>query len=193
MSLEAIVARIEADAAAEAEAILATARGEEEQEVAAAVAELDGEEAKEEERRRQRLADLRRRLELHARRETERRVEHARRTLIDEAVAVAVENLSRLSDEEYRRLVAAILSRSKLDGRVEVVINARDESRLTAEFLKSCSTGERTFVLSSRRHEQLGGVVLVAGPVAENATFSMLARLAHEGLAMELAGLLAGK
>lgn len=193
MSLEAIVARIEADAAAEAEALVAAAREDQEEALAAAVAELDAEEDRENERRQQRLAEMQDRLELNARREAERRVEHARRKLIDEAIAAAVKHLYELPDEEYRELVAAILSGSQLSGQVEVVINRNDESRVTADFVKSCSTDERTFVVSSERHDQPGGVVLVTGQVAENATFSMLARLAHDELAMELAGLLAGE
>lgn len=193
MSLEAIVARIEAEAEAEAEAVLAAARREEAEALAAATAELDDEEAREEERRTQRLAELRQRLELHARRSADRRVEHARRKLIDRALAEAVKRLAELPDDEYRKLVAGILAASRLSGEVEVVISRRDESRVTSEFLRKLSTGERSFVLSSRRHEEPGGVLLVAGAIAENATFSMLARLVHEGLAMELAGLLSGE
>ena len=191
MSVHAIVARIEADSVAEAEAMLAAARQEEEKALAAAAAELKEEERRERERAQARLKELRLRLELHARRESERAVEHARRRLIDQAVAGAVEQLAGLSDDEYRRLIAAILERSTLSGRVKVVVAERDRERLTDEFLAGCSVGERTFELAQEHHQDPGGVLLRSGRVAENATLTMWARLLHEELAMELAALLA--
>lgn len=191
MSLDAIVARIEADSVAEAEALLTAARQEEEKALAAAGIAVEEKESRERERVQARLTELRRRLELHARREAERAVEHARRRLIDQAIAGAVEQLAGLPDDEYRRLIAAILKHSTLSGRVQVGVTERDRERLTDQFLAGCSTGERSFEFAPEHHREPGGVMLRSGRVAENATLTMWARLLHEELAMELAALLA--
>ncbi len=193
MSLEAIRAKIEEDAAAEARAIRAAA----EADLEAAKTETRARLSVEYERDSKRLAadmdDLEARLGYHAARGFELEVENASRSIIDTAIDRAVERLASLPDAEYGQLIGTILGNCGMEGTIEVLISPVDENRLTQKFFDARSDMERRFVLSSERHGGRGGVILRSGRISLNATFSMAAALARESLVMDLAALLPGK
>ena len=135
------------------------------------------------------MEDLERRMRDHTRREADKKLQNRRRTLIDGAIDNAVKTLASCEEEIYLKLLESILTRCDAQGRIEVVVARGDENRITPGFLKSCSGEKREFVLSPRRHEEAGGVILVSGKISYNGTFSMFAELAHEEMVMKLSPL----
>lgn len=187
MSLEEIVERIARDAREESERIVSEAEREKASSISDAKKRLEEEFERDSQRLRDRTEDLRRRQREHLRREADRRVQTARSNMLNEAIERAVKSLLELPDQDYLELISAVLSRCTLKGEVEVLVCPEDQGRITEAFLSRHSGGERRFVLSDQRHGSAGGVVLRAGDVSQNATFSMMAGLAHDELVMELA------
>ncbi len=188
MSLEAILARIESDAEKEAEEILRAADREKKEVLRRAGARLEEQQAKDMKKLKLEMKDLERRMKEHTRREADKKLQNRRRTLIDGAIEHAVKTLAFCEDEIYLKLLGNIISSCDAQGRIEVVA-ASGENRITPDFLKSCSGENREFVLSSRRHDEEGGVILVSGKISYNGTFSMFAELAHEEMVMKLSPL----
>ncbi|MBD3369347.1 hypothetical protein GF402_03170 [Candidatus Fermentibacteria bacterium] len=187
MALEEIAERIARDAREAAERIVSEAEAEKAARISEAKERLEKEFERDSGRLRDRIEELRLRQREHLRREADRKVQTARSTMINRAIDRAVQNLVKLGDEEYLQLISAILARCALRGEVEVLVCPEDEGRITKDFLSRHSDQDRRFVLSEQRHRSVGGVVLRAGDVSQNATFSMIADLAHEELVMELA------
>ena len=187
MSLESIIARILQDAEQEA----GTIRKEAEEESSRAEAEhgkkTEEQYTRELERLKTRMMDRRKRRDFHVRMEASRKVKNARRTLMDQAISKAVENLAALDDKEYLLLIDALLGGCGFDGEVSVVISPSDEKRITAAYLKSRSDKKVKFTLSDERHTAAGGVIRRSGRISQNASFSMIADLAHEEMIMKLA------
>lgn len=187
MALEEIAERIARDAREEADRIVSEAEAEKASRISEAKERLENELERDAGRLKDRIEELRHRQREHLRREADRKVQTARSTMINRAIDRAVQNLSKLGDQEYLQLISAILSQCSLTGEVEVLVCPEDEGRITEDFLSRHSDQDRRFVLSEQRHRSVGGVVLRAGDVSQNATFSMIADLAHEELVMELA------
>jgi vacuolar-type H+-ATPase subunit E/Vma4 len=188
MSLEAILARIESDAEKEAEEILRAADREKKEVLRRAGARLEELQAKDMKKLKLEMEDLERRMKEHTRREADKKLQNRRRTLIDGAIDHAVKTLAFCDDEIYLKLLGSIIASCDAQGRIEVVA-AVGENRITPDFLKNCSGEKREFVLSSRRHDEEGGVILVSGKISYNGTFSMFAELAHEEMVMRLSPL----
>jgi vacuolar-type H+-ATPase subunit E/Vma4 len=186
MSLEAIEKRIREDGKAEAERIEAEAEAERRSRLEEEKERLRSRLADERKRLKQRMSNRRERLEAHERRQAEQRLQNARRKLIDEAVDTAVERLAALDDDAYLELLAHLLDGCTLEGEVEVLTAGEDRERVTAGFLEEHSTDDRSFILSEETHSGRGGLVFRSGKISQNATFDMLAALAHDDLVMEL-------
>lgn len=189
MSLEAILARIESDAQKEAEEILRDADLEKKEVLRRAGARLEEQQAKDMKKLKLEMEDLEIRMREHTRREADKKLQNRRRTLIDGAIEHAVKTLASSEDEIYLKLLGNIISGCDAQGRIEVVAASGDENRVTPDFLKSCSGEKREFVLSSRKHDEEGGIILVSGKISYNGTFSMFAELAHEEMVMRLSSL----
>lgn len=186
MSLEAIEKKIREDGKAEAERIEAEAEEERRQRLEEEKEKLESQLADRHKRLKQRMEDRRQRLEAHERRAAGQRIQNARRTLIDEAIDAAVERLASLDDEEYRKLLGHLLDSCTLAGEVEVLAAEADRERVTADFLQEHSTDERRFVPAGESHSGRGGLVFRSGKISQNATFDMIAGLAHDELVMQL-------
>jgi vacuolar-type H+-ATPase subunit E/Vma4 len=190
MSLEAILAKIEADASKETEEILREASEEKEEALRRAGARLEEQQARDMKKQDLEMEDLRSRLEEHARRETRKKLQNRRRLLIDGAIRYAVSRLASSEDKRYLELIRKVISGCGAEGRIEVIVSPVDTERITQAFLESCSDARRQYVLSDHRHDYEGGVILVSGRISYNGTFSMIAELAHEDLVMKLASLI---
>lgn len=187
MSLEAIEKKIREDGKAEAQRIVAEAEAHRKEELEKAKKREQSRLEEEHGRLKKRMEDRRQRMEAHQRRQAEQRLQNHRRSLIDQAIESAVDSLVSQDDERYLELIAGLLRSCSLEGEVEVLVSQGDRKRITADFLKRHSDGDRSFVLSDQTHSGRGGVVLRAGKVSQNATFDMIASLAHDDLVMELA------
>lgn len=186
MSLEAILSKIETDAEKEADVIRGEAEREKEKERERQAGEIEEKRRKHLDRIKSRAQDMQKRQEYHVQRESVRQLMNARRTLVDEAIRKAVENLSSESSESYLEMIASLLNDCDIEGEVEVLISSADESRITAKFLKKYSTDSRKYILSDDRHKETGGIIFRADRISQNGTFSMIAKLIHEKLVMEL-------
>jgi vacuolar-type H+-ATPase subunit E/Vma4 len=186
MSLEAIEKKIREDGKAEAERIVAEAESDRSRALEEKRAEVKADLKEEHRKLKQRMSSRRERLEAHERRQAEQRIQNFRRGLIDDAVDAAVERLAGLETEEYRRLAAALLDGCGLEGEVEVLTAPGDSERIDQAFLDEHSTESRQFVLSGETHGGRGGFVFRSGRISQNATFDMIADLAHDRLVMEL-------
>jgi vacuolar-type H+-ATPase subunit E/Vma4 len=187
MSLGDILSRVRTDADAEASAVRQDALREflEAEETHRKVVEEAY--SRELDRLRARMLDHRKRMEFHIRREAGKRILNARRTLIDDSIDGAVQKLAASGDKVYMVLIDALIGSCDLPGEVEVIISEADQSRITTDYLKKRSTKERKLTLSGERHGATGGVIFRSGKVSQNATFSMIAKLAHEEMVMRLA------
>ena len=186
MSLEAIEKKIREDGKAEAKRIGAEAEEERRQRLEEEKQKLESQLADRQKRLKKRMEDRRQRLAAHERRGAEQRIQNARRALIDGAIDAAVDRLASLDDEEYRKLLGHLLDACTLQGEVEVLAAEADRERLTADFLKEYSTDDRSFVLADENHSGRGGLVFRSGKISQNATFDMIAGLAHDELVMQL-------
>ncbi len=187
MSVEAIRERILSEAEREAGQIVAEAEEERRAREEEHAAELREQYSRELERLQSKAMEKRRMGSTHVHREAERKLQSARRRMIDDAIDGAVDRLASLPDDRYLPIIGAILDRCDLEGDVEVVISPDDEGRVTQRFLEGHSDGDRKLVLSEERHDLGGGVIMRAGSISQNGTFAMLATLAHDDLVMALA------
>ncbi len=186
MSLEAIEKKIRDDGRAEAERVEAEAERERRQRLEEEKERLRSRLADDQKRLKQRMQDRRHRLEAHERRGAEQRLQNARRSLIDDAIDSAVNRLASLEGDEYLDLIGRLLDSCTLSGKVEVLLAESDRDRIGEELLREHSTDQRKFVISEERHSGRGGLVFRSGKVSQNATFDMIAGLAHDDLVMEL-------
>lgn len=158
MSLEAILAKIEEDAAAraaeieakaddQAEGVLAEAR----EKAEARRGEIRSRGGREAELTAERLADM---TELEVRK---RRLAVKQR-LLDAVVDRAVEDLSALDADGYRRLFAGLVEGSDLEGAYEVITSEAEAGHLSAEFLSGVEGCELT--LADERRDLGGGFIL---------------------------------
>lgn len=187
MSLEAILEKIQQDALEEARALRNEAEGEKKEALEEHAEELKESFGTEAEKIRRNVEETHGRREYHVRKEAERTLLNARRELIDRALQKAVDNLASASDEDYLKMVSALLRNCGLRGEIQVVIPPSDRGKITQEFLKEHSGKGRDFVLSKERLDSSrGGVVFKSGKISENGTFPMIAELVHEDLVMKL-------
>lgn len=186
MSLKAILSKIEKDAEQKALSIIQAAERDREKELKEHQARMDELLQREEEKVLARAEESRKRMEFHVRREADRKLMNARRSMIDRAVDTAVDNLASTGDTDYLAMISSLLEGCDLQGEIEVIISESDADRITPDFLGKHSGKNRTFVLSDRRHGERGGVIFRSGDISQNGTFPMIAELAHENLVMKL-------
>ena len=192
--IEKIVAKIEADAKAEIEALTAEAKAEADAIAAdsaakaqAITAELTAQGRKNAAEREERLASV---ALLDARNATLT----AKQELLDRAFTRALEKLCTLEDEAYINLLAKLLAKASRTGKEQVALNPADRSRVGSaavaranELLKG---GALTLAESTRPIK--GGFILIDGPIETNCAFETLVRLERNGMAAEVAALLFG-
>lgn len=188
MSLEAIRQKIIQDAETEAERLLSLARHERKAALEETRARLTARAEKDRARLLETLREKKARMRDNALRTEERSLLNTRRSLMDEALDLAVDDL--VASREYADLMASFMKRCDLVGEVEVIISENDRERITQSFLDSLSSPGVRFRLSAERHSSRGGVILRSGKVSQNATLDMVASLVHEELVMELSRLL---
>jgi vacuolar-type H+-ATPase subunit E/Vma4 len=188
MSLEAIRQKIIEDAETSAEAILSQARHEKKAALEESRARLTVRAEKDRARLLENLRERKARMRDNALRTEERSILNTRRSLMDDALNRAVDDL--VASREYADLIASFLRQCDLLGEVEVIISTNDRERITQSFLDSHSSSGLKFRLSPENHDSRGGVILRSGKVSQNATLDMVASLVHEELVMEMSRLL---
>ena len=177
--IEKITGRIDADAQAEADRILAGAR-----EKAAAVAAKYRAQADAE------TASLAARSEKHAKEREERLISSsqmearktelaARQTLVEQAFDLALEKLCAMSDAQYTEVVAALLTQAAPDGEGQVIFAPEERARIGAAAVEAANRqlGNGKLTLSEETRPLKGGFILSKGNIEVNGTFETLVRL----------------
>lgn len=191
--IEKITARIEADAKAEADAILREAEEKAaaireqykaQAEAAAKAAEADGKEAA------KRQAE---RLESAAHMEAKKRLLTAKQDCLNEAFDKAQEKLLALDEGEYAQLLAKMAVKASKTGREEILLNARDRERVGPQVVAWANTmlAEAVAPKAAGKAGKVGGkagAVLSAVVTGANALIQGTAQLTLSQETRDMAG-----
>ena len=119
----------------------------------------------------------------------------AKQELLNEAFAVAVEELCHLPREKYLALIAS-LAAEVAEGGEEMILSPQDASEIGSEVVLLANTALREagkpgkLTLSAEPRSIPGGFILSHGDVELNCAFDTLVRLQREKLEKEVAAIL---
>ena len=191
---EKIIAHIQADAEAQADAILAQA----EQNCASIRAAWD-QKAKDAYAEKIRVGvkanqDRLDSMERLAKMEGRKAVLGVKQDLVAESFDRAAEQLVNLPEEQYVALLAKLAAEASVTGEEEIVLNARDRAAVGQKVIDAAnaklSGGKLT--LSADTGDFKGGLILRRGSIEANCTAELLVELRREDMAAELARVLFG-
>ncbi len=198
MALKDIIARIEAEARAQGERIVADAEArfaqileEGRQEAAKEAGSITSNAEKEAQAQASHILTL-------ARLEGRRKVLEAKQEALNTAFWSALERLSNMDDKTYLELIKQALTAHAVRGDEEILVNARDRERITASFLKEVNgdlkeRGLKGAVeLAEETVDIAGGLILRAENLEVNASFDALLKTMRDELEPEVAGHLFG-
>ena len=189
---EKIIAHIQADAKAEADAILAQA----EQQCAEIKAEFD---KKASDRYSERIrsgvmacqdeVDSRVRIDqMEARKGTLA----VKQEMVALAFDKALEQLCNLPEEEYVAFLASLAAKASVSRDEEIILNARDRAAVGEKVVSAANNrlGSGRLTLAAETRDFAGGLILRRGNVEANCTAELLVELQRGDLSAEIAGLL---
>ena len=189
---EKIIAHIQADAKAEADAILAQA----EQQCAEIKAEFD---KKASDRYSERIrsgvmacqdeVDSRVRIDqMEARKGTLA----VKQEMVALAFDKALEQLCNLPEEEYVAFLASLAAKASVSRDEEIILNARDRAAVGEKVVSAANNrlGSGRLTLAAETRDFAGGLILRRGNVEANCTAELLVELQRGELSAEIAGLL---
>ena len=191
---EKIIAHIQADAEAQADAILAQA----EQNCASIRAAWD-QKAKDAYAEKIRVGvkanqDRLDSMERLAKMEGRKAILGVKQDLVAESFDRAAEQLVNLPEEQYVALLAKLAAEASVTGEEEIVLNARDRAAVGQKVVDAAnaklSGGKLT--LSADTGDFKGGLILRRGSIEVNCTAELLVELRREDMAAELARVLFG-
>ncbi len=191
---EKIIAHIQADASAQADAILAQAeekcaaiRAEYEQQAKQAYTERIRAGVKENQDRLDSMERL-------ARMEGRKAVLALKQDMVRESFDLAVDKLVRLPDDAYIALLAKLAAKASVTGDEELVLNRRDRKAVGEKIVQAANALLRGGKLTLARDtgDFKGGLILRRGNIEVNCTAELLVDLCREEMAAELAGVLYG-
>ena len=191
---EKIIAHIQADAEAQADAILAQAeqncasiRAAWEQKAKDAYAEKIRVGVKANQDRLDSMERL-------AKMEGRKAILGVKQDLVAESFDRAAEQLVNLPEEQYVALLAKLAAEASVTGEEEIVLNARDRAAVGQKVVDAAnaklSGGKLT--LSADTGDFKGGLILRRGSIEANCTAELLVELRREDMAAELARVLFG-
>ena len=189
---EKIIAHIQADAKAQADAILAQA----EQQCAEIKADFDKQAA---DRYSERIrsgvkacqdeVDSRVRIDqMEARKGTLA----VKQEMVALAFDKALEQLCNLPEEQYVAFLAALAAKASVSRDEEIILNARDRAAVGEKVVSAANTrlGGGKLTLAKETRDFAGGLILRRGNVEANCTAELLVELQRGELSAEIAGLL---
>jgi len=191
---EKIIAHIQADANAKADAILAQAeakcaeiRSGYEQQAKEAYAEKIRTGVKENQDRLDSMNRL-------AKMEGRKAILALKQGMVSESFDMAVDKLVALPEAQYVALLAKLAAQASTTGDEEVVLNARDRAAVGEKVVKAANEklGGGKLTLSDKTGDFKGGLILRRGSIEANCTAELLVDLCREGMASELAKVLFG-
>ena len=191
---EKIIAHIEADAEAQANAILAQA-----EEKCAAIREGYEQQAKEAYAERIRAGvkanqDRLDSMDRLAKMEGRKAILALKQDMVSESFDRACEKLVNLPEAEYVAFLAKLAVKASVTGDEEIVLNARDRKAVGAKLVEAANKaiGGGKLRLSEQTGDFKGGLILRRGSIEANCTAELLVDLCRDEMAAELAGVLFG-
>lgn len=189
---EKIIAHIQADAKAEADAILAEAakqcaeiKKDYDNKASAAYDEKlsRGKKAQDD------ISESRTRI---AHMESKKDLLALKQEMVNTSFEKAREMILNLSDEDYKKFLTKLIVRSNPVGDEQVVLNAKDAAKFGAEVVKAANAqlGNGKLSLSDKTGDFEGGVIISRGAVEVNNTLELLMELAKSSMSSELAKVL---
>lgn len=112
--------------------------------------------------------------------------------ILDEVFVEARKQLDKLSDDEYRKLMAKLMAEAIETGDEEVIIDT-NERRIDQSLIDQVNNQKKSNLkLADKREAINGGFVLKRGKIKNNLSIDILLSQAREQLEIELAGKLFG-
>ena len=191
--IENITGRIQADAQAEIDKILADAKAQ----AAEITARYDAQAQKEAEdiaaRGKKNAAEREERLASVAQMEAKKLTLAAKQEMLDKAFDLALDRLVSLPDEEYIDLLAGLAASAASTGREQLIFSQKDRTRVGKKVVAAANgklavNGHLT--LSEQTRPMRGGFILSDGDVEVNCAFETLVRLQRGEISGEVAKVL---
>ena len=187
---EKIIAHIEADAQAQADAVLGEAR----QRCEAIKARFDDKAA--------RLYSDRIREGVKAcqdqedsalrisRMEARKSVLSVKQEMVEKSFDLAVQQIVALPDEKYTAFLANLVKKAEPAGDEEIILNAADRARVGEALLKAVNADGAKMKLSDETRDIKGGLILRRGSIETNCSVELLVELCRGELSAKLADVL---
>ncbi len=187
---EKIIAHIEADAQAQADAVLGEAR----QRCEAIKARFDDKAA--------RLYSDRIREGVKAcqdqedsalrisRMEARKSVLSVKQEMVEKSFDLAVQQIVALPDEKYTAFLANLVKKAGPAGDEEIILNAADRARVGEALLKAVNADGAKMKLSEETRDIKGGLILRRGSIETNCSVELLVELCRGELSAKLADVL---
>lgn len=187
---EKIIAHIEADAQAQADAVLGEAR----QRCEAIKARFDEKAA--------RLYSDRIREGVKAcqdqedsalrisRMEARKSVLSVKQEMVEKSFDLAVQQIVALPDEKYTAFLANLVKKAGPAGDEEIILNAADRARVGEALIKAVNAGGAKMKLSDETRDIKGGLILRRGSIETNCSVELLVELCRGELSAKLADVL---
>ena len=187
---EKIIAHIEADAQAQADAVLGEAR----QRCEAIKARFDDKAA--------RLYSDRIREGVKAcqdqedsalrisRMEARKSVLSVKQEMVEKSFDLAVQQIVALPDEKYTAFLANLVKKAGPAGDEEIILNAADRARVGEALLKAVNVDGAKMKLSDETRDIKGGLILRRGSIETNCSVELLVELCRGELSAKLADVL---
>ena len=205
--IEKITARIEADTQAEIDRILGEARGKADEIREKYRARAEAEAASQSARNKKSACEREERLVSVAQMEARKVILSAKQEMVEKAYDLALEKLIGMPEEEYEKVLTALMVRASSSGREEVIFSAKDRERAGKAAVKhaneilargsgpelpegksgavpgkaagvsAMSHGTAMLTVSEETRNISGGFILKEGNIEVNCTFETLVRL----------------
>ena len=190
MEAEQVVGKILSEARAEAEKIISQAKSKTDTEQAKLESELAKYNKQTEVLAAEAAQDKKERMLAMARMDVRKGLGAAKVALVDEVFEKAREKVRKLSDDEYRELMSALMLKAVETGDEEVVIG-KDEKRIDDKFIKQLnrqlgSGFKGNLRLSQERADISGGFILRRNNIQVNASIEVLVNSIREELESEV-------
>lgn len=187
---DAIINKIMSDADSQAEEILAQAKAKAEAQVKKALDESEALQADAAKKAEDAGSELITRRLTVAGLDVKKQMLAVKKELIDASFAKAESVLAGLEDDDYLKLISAMLAKSASDGDT-VIVSANDKSRITADFIKKQSKKLGISLTLGKEYGDFdGGIILTGGGVDKNLTLEVELKLLYDEIQADVAAIL---
>ena len=125
-----------------------------------------------------------------SRMESRKSVLAVKQEMVDKSFRLAVEEIVSLPEERYIAFLASLAKRACVTGKEEVILNKRDHTAVGKKLLEAINRDGAHMTLSRETREIAGGLILRRGSVEANCSVELLVELCRGELSSKLADVL---